>query len=165
MEKIMEISMVRESDILSWIEQRETTIRESVAKRINKKTGKPMQLSSSTAPRDWAKFQELQAMRKAINELSIKSKETTDFEEFSKQGVEARRERLQPFYAHILPIIAALISQGKTTSYAITNTLNAMGEKTARGKNFRPVQVGRLMKMLEERSDEFQLPLITDSEK
>lgn len=161
----MQTNMIRESDILLWIEQRETAIRNAVTKRINKKTGKPMQLSGSTAPRDWAKFQELQAMRKAIKELNIKTKGLLDVGKFSRQGVDARNERLKPFYAHILPIIATLISQGKTTSYAIANALNKIGEKTARGKDFRPPQVALLMKRLEDNTDNLQLSLITDTEK
>jgi len=157
--------IIKTSKILLWIEQREATIRESVAKRVNKKTGKPMKLSSSTAPRDWARFQELQAVRKAIENLSIEPKGMIDVEKFSKQGVNARNENLKPFYAHILPIIANLMNQGKTTSYAIANALNEIGEKTARGKSFTPSQVTLLMKRLEDNTDNLQLSLITDIKK
>ena len=85
-------NIVDADTLLLWIKQRENAIKESVSKRVNKKTGKPMQFSDSTTPRDWAKFQELQAVKKEIE----RTKKENPSERFSKLGRETRIKNLEP---------------------------------------------------------------------
>jgi len=89
--------------------------------------------------------------------LEMRTDEKAYYSQIAKKGSQVRDEKLEPYYDYILPIIERLQKEGKTTAYAITNALNAMGEKTVRGRAFRDVITSRLMKKLRERQTQIDL--------
>lgn len=90
---------------------------------------------------------ELEGIKIFIN----KEKVSNELALLSKKGKEARAKNSEPYYEKILPIIDTLQKEGYKTAYAITNKLNAMGEKTVRGKAFRDVITKRYMEKLKKR--------------
>jgi len=90
------------------------------------------------------------AFEEVIRETERRAKNLDPSINFHRKGVNARKENLEVFYNHILPIIAEMVKEGKT-AYAVTNTLNERGERTVRGKSFQHVVVSNLIKLAKER--------------
>lgn len=86
------------------------------------------------------------AALQAAKERGVKLGNPVNLEEASKKGAKAHRAKADQFAANVLPIIQEIKAAGVTTVRGITQALNARGVKSARGGEWHPTAVQRLLK-------------------
>lgn len=81
----------------------------------------------------------------AAKERGVKLGNPVNLEAASKRGAKANKARADQFAANILPIINEIKAAGVTSVRGITQALNARGVKSARGGEWHPTAVQRLL--------------------